>query len=219
MKLLLTSAGFSNKSIVEALESLASKPLGELKVAFNNTASNFEGGDKSDWLIKDLIDCKNMFVSVDIVDISALPQEKWEPRLRDADVLLFEGGNTFHLMYWIRKSGLDKILPELLKDRIYVGISAGSMVMTQGLFLSESELLYDEDPGDDIAQDKALGYVDFNIMPHFNSKDFPDVNEINLKRVSKESLYPLYALDDDSAIKINGDKIEVVSERVWRKFD
>lgn len=158
-----------------------------------------------------------MFASVDIVDISALPREKWEPRLREADVLLFEGGNTFHLMHWIKKSGLDKLFPELLKEKVCIGISAGSMVMTQSLFLSESKLLYDEDPGD-VAQDKALGFVDFNIMPHFNSEDFPDVNEINMKRVSKESKYPIYALDNDSAIKVVDDKIEIVSEGKWKKF-
>jgi len=217
MKLLLTSAGFSNKSIIEALEELVSKPTKELKLAFNNTASNFEAGDKSEWLIKDLIDCKNMFAFVDIVDISALPREIWEPRLREADVLLFEGGNTFHLMHWIKKSGLDKLFPELLKDKIYIGISAGSMVMTQSLFLSESKLLYDEDPGD-VAQDKALGYVDFNIMPHFNSADFSKVNEENLERISKDSKYPIYALDDNSAIKVVDDKVEVISEGEWKKF-
>lgn len=217
MKLLLTSAGFSNDSIAKALGSLLDRPINKLKLAFNPTASNFESGDKKDWLIKDLIDCKNMFASVDIVDISALPREKWEPRLRDADVLLFEGGNTFHLMHWIKKSGLDEIFSDLLRDKVYVGISAGSMVMTQSLFLSESRLLYNEDPGD-TAQDKALGYVDFNIMPHFNSNDFPDVNEINMKRVSEESQYPIYALDDDSAIKVVDGKIEVISEGNWKKF-
>ena len=59
MKLLLTSAGLSNKSIIKALKELTEKPFNELKLAFIPTAANVEEGDK-DWLIRDLINCKNL---------------------------------------------------------------------------------------------------------------------------------------------------------------
>lgn len=138
MKLLLTSSGLENQSIIKALLKLAEKPFDQLKVAFIPTASNVEEGDK-DWLINDLTKLQELnFTSVDIVDISALPKNIWEKRLEEADVFFFEGGNTCHLIYWIKKSGLINLLPEFLKTRVWVGVSAGSMVVTKYISLKDS---------------------------------------------------------------------------------
>ncbi|MDH4330535.1 MAG: Type 1 glutamine amidotransferase-like domain-containing protein [Candidatus Moranbacteria bacterium] len=216
MKLLLTSAGISNKSIEDALQSLSEKPLKELKVAFVPTASNWID-DEKEWLINDLMRCQKIFGEVDIVDISALPREKWEARFEKADVFFFEGGYTFHLMRWIEKSGLQEILPKLVEEKIYIGASAGSMVTTPSLFLEDSKVLYDEDP-EDWEKDEALGLVDFCIMPHYNSDDFPKVNDENLKEIAKKTSQSIYALDDESAIKILDGEMEVISEGEWKKF-
>ena len=133
MKLLLTSAGIKNDSIAKALEELVGKTANGVRIAFIPTAANVEEGDKG-WLIEDYRNLKKREYEVDIVDISALPREMWEPRLKQANVIMVGGGNTFHLMYWLRKVGLDKLLPELLKTRVYVGISAGSMVVSKSIF-------------------------------------------------------------------------------------
>ena len=128
MRLLLTSTGFTNKTIVQALKSLVGQPFKKLSLAFVPTAANVEEGDKG-WLIDDLARTKALgFASVDIVDISAVPRDIWESRLKSADILMFGGGNTFHLMYWLDKSGLKDLLPEFLKSKIYVGISAVSSI-------------------------------------------------------------------------------------------
>jgi len=101
MKILLTSGGLSNKSIVDALLELTERPFAELNLAFVPTAANVESGDK-DWLIADLVTCTKLgFKSIDIVDISAIPKDVWLPRLQEADVFFFEGGNTYHLMEWV----------------------------------------------------------------------------------------------------------------------
>ncbi|HOX10554.1 MAG TPA: Type 1 glutamine amidotransferase-like domain-containing protein [Candidatus Moranbacteria bacterium] len=218
MKLLLTSGGLSNKSIIDALLELTEKPFSELDLAFIPTASNVEEGDK-DWLIDDLITLKNLgFKQIDIVDISAIPQDVWKPRLEEADVLFFEGGNTFHLMYWLEKSGLKELLTEMLKTRIYVGVSAGSMVACRNLDLSTSERLYSE-AVEEYAKDEGMGFVDFLIRPHLNSPYFPNVNLENLEKMSKELPETFYAIDDNTAIKIVDGKMEVISEGVWKKFN
>lgn len=94
MKLLLTSSGFTNKSIANSLLELSGKPFAELKLAFVPTAANIESGGK-EWLINDLHNCNKLgFAEIDIVDISALPKENWEARLKAADVLMFSGGVT-----------------------------------------------------------------------------------------------------------------------------
>jgi dipeptidase E len=218
MKLLLTSAGLSNKSISNALFELAGKLAKDLKLAFIPTASNVEEGDK-DWLIDDLLNCKKLgFASIDIVDISAIPKDLWLPRLQGADILFFEGGNTFHLMHWIEKSGLKEILLEMLKTKVYVGVSAGSMVTCKSLDMSTSERLYSE-AIDEYKKDEGMGFVDFLIRPHLNSPYFPNVNLKNLEEMSKEFPDTFYAIDDNTAIKVVDEKIEIVSEGEWKKFN
>lgn len=221
MKLLLTSGGLTNQTIVKALDELVGRPLDQLKVAFIPTAANIEEGDKG-WLIDDLRRLSFLnFKEIDIVDISALPKEIWQKRLENADVFFVEGGNTYHLMYWFNKSGLSKVLPELLKTRVYIGVSAGSMVVCSSIenddaYFSETENFLKTNQ--EITQ-KGLGLVDFMVEPHINSRYFPEINLNNLKKRFSEYKYPIYGIDDDTAIKIDGDQLEVVSQGVWKKFE
>ncbi len=218
MKLLLTSSGFENNSIIKALADLVQKPFSKLKVAFIPTAANLEEGDKS-WLINGLKDFQGLkFKSIDIVDISALPKSVWQKRLNDVDIIIVGGGNTYHLVYWFHKSGLAKILPNLLKTKIYVGISAGTVVVT-------SSILNDYDSRPEVleigetAYDDGLSLVNFMIEPHINNSYFPEINFSNLKKQSKKFPTSVYGLDDNSAIKVDGDKIEVISEGKWKLFE
>ncbi|HEY0907921.1 MAG TPA: Type 1 glutamine amidotransferase-like domain-containing protein [Candidatus Paceibacterota bacterium] len=212
MKLLLTSAGLSNSSIAKALIELVGKPASATKIAFIPTAMNVDGGHKG-WFIKDLINIdKQNFASVDIVDISSLSRTIWEPRLRDADVLFFSGGNTTHLMRWIIESGLNELLPEWMKTKVWAGISAGSMVTNPNLSFSsgDNKIYYAEVPG--YKSEKALGFVDFYVRPHFNSPDFPNANKAYLTEVAKDIKGTIYALDDMSALKVVDGKVDIVSE-------
>jgi len=219
MKLLLTSGGLTNPSIRGALEDLAGKPLDEAKLAFIPTAANVEKGDK-EWLINDLSDAKSIFFSVDIVDISAIPKELWLPRIEDAEVILFGGGNTFHLMHWIEKSGLKELLPKLLETRVYVGISAGSIVACPTLLTSQDDrLLYYEDEAKGYSNTKGLGFTNFHVRPHLNSSYFPNIKEPLLEKLAEQIKEPLYGIDDDTAIKVSDGEISVVSEGVWKKFN
>jgi dipeptidase E len=218
MKLLLTSCGLANNSIIKALFELVQKPFAELKLAFIPTASNLESGDEW-WLIKDLEACKKLgFLSIDIVDISALPKTVWQKRLEDSDIILVEGGNVYHLIYWFNKSGLSELVPELLKNKAYIGISAGSLVVTPSLINADFEKPTVQDIGEAIF-DQGLSLVNFMIAPHINNSFFPEYTFENLEKQSKNYQYPIYGLDDNSAIKIDGNKVEVISEGEWKKFN
>jgi dipeptidase E len=218
MKLLLTSNGFVNKSIAKALLELAGKPFSELKLAFVPTAANVVKEDKS-WLINDLINCKNLgFAFIDIVDISAVPRDVWEPRLNDVDVLLFGGGNTFHLMYWIEKSGLKDVLRKMLDGKVYVGISAGSMVTAPKLSTSTSVRFYSQEIGE-YKGEKGLGLVNFHIRPHLNSPHFPKLRKELLENMAKGLKEPMYAIDDQTAIKVENSSIEIITEGEYLKFN
>ena len=217
MKLLLTSAGIRNQTILKALDELASKPLDQLKVAFIPTAANLESGNKN-WLIDDLRRLSFLkFKEIDIVDISALPRKVWQKRLENSDVLFVEGGNTYYLMYWFNQSGLSKILPELLKTRVYIGVSAGTIIVTPSLINADFEAKPLKEINEEIFHD-GLNLVDFMVEPHLNSVYFPDSTLDNLQKRSQKYPYSIYGIDDQTAIKIDGDKIEVISNGVWKKF-
>lgn len=211
VKLLLTSGGITNDTIKNTLADLVGKPFSQTSLAFIPTAADIEPYDKS-WLVEDLYNCKKLGLKLlDIVDISALSNKLWEPRLKSADILFFGGGNTFHLLYWINKSGLAKKLKNMLKTKVYVGISAGSMVAGKTISLSDSKKLYYEDLFG-YQDEKALGFVDFQIRPHLNSPHFPDVQEKKLKELAKGAKEVVYAIDDNMALKVVGKKVEVVGE-------
>ncbi len=218
MKLLLTSSGLANDSIANTLFDLVGKPPKDTTVVFVPTASNVVTGDK-DWLINDLLNLKKQnFKSIEITDISAVDEKIWRPSFERADVLFFEGGNTYHLMKWLNKSGLTKLLPELLEDKVYVGASAGSMVTNPDLALKLSQLIYDEDL-ERLDEMRGLDLVDFYFLPHLNSEWFKKMRKEDIEKVAKETGRTIYALDDESALKIIDDKIEIISEGEWAVFN
>ena len=217
MKLLLTSAGISNKSIEKAFFDLVGKPRKEIKVAYIPTAANAETGDKW-WMIEDLITLKNMELGqIDIVDISAMPKKMMLGRLKEANVFFYEGGNTYHLMYWLEKTGLKELLPELLKTRVWIGVSAGSIAAGEKLSTFD-ERLYDEEIGE-YKRNDGLGFVDFSIRPHLNNPDFPNATTEKVQNMTKNLETKLYFLDDQSAIVVDGNDIKIVSEGKWEKFE
>jgi dipeptidase E len=211
MKIMLTSSGITNKSLEGALRKLVG---GDIKIAFIPTAANTVDVDKEDksWLIDNFNECRKVGFT-DIVDISALDKDIWLPRLRKANVIFVGGGDTIHLMNCINKSGLKDEFPELLKERVYVGISAGSHIASKDL-ASSSKFLYDEEgtgvPG--------LGFVDFYVRAHLNSPKFPKIRDEFLKKDTQKLDQDCYAIDDDSAVVCVDGKIEVVSEGEWKRY-
>jgi dipeptidase E len=217
MKLLLTSGGVENQTMTQALQELVGKDFKEANIVFIPTAANMEAGDKR-WLISDLMKCQELgFKEIDIVDIAAISQKVWQPRLEKADVIMVGGGNTSYLMGQIKKSGLAAVLPTLLETRVYVGISAGSMVVAPKLKEKEMQRLYEEPIIDDDTNE-GLGFVDFLIVPHMNSPYFPRAAEL-IDEVAQDIDIPLYAIDDQTAVKVIDGKAEVVSEGAWKKYN
>lgn len=219
MKLLLTSSGVDNPSIARALFELVGKEPKDTHIVFISTAANAARGDMG-WFVKDLNNIYKLGLKFfDVTDISAVPKNVWLPKLEAADVLFFSGGNTTHLVRWLNESGLRELLPELLKTRVYAGISAGSIAVSKTLALSgqskrahyKKEFGYETDVG--------LGYVDFYIRPHYNAPGKEEYTKEFLEDLAKKLSKTVYALDDNSAIKVEDGKIEVISEGEYLKLN
>jgi dipeptidase E len=219
MKLLLTSAGISNPSIHRELENLLGKPVSEASALFVPTAL-YALPDGAD-LARKVLDgslgdpfCQLGWKSLGVLELTALPsikQELWVSILRQTDCLLVGGGDCQYLTYWMKQSGLAALLPSLVQKTVYVGLSAGSMVMTSfGTTYGHHTLPPDTD--------KSLGLVDFALHPHLDYASFPQNSLANLEKLSATLPMPSYAIDDQTAIKVTNDRIEVISEGHWKLF-
>jgi dipeptidase E len=218
MKMLLTSAGITNNSLKNALQKLMAQPFEKANLVYIPTASNVEVGDK-DWVLNDLNQFFNLGLACfDIVDISALPREIWLPRIESAQVIVVGGGNTFHLMHWLRLSGLDALLPKLLESRVYVGVSSGSMVISKSIFLTSDIPIFNENKFGEVDY-TGLNFQNFYVRPHLNSPFFPQAREEVIAQSISEVTEPIYALDDQSAVLVDGDHVEVITEGIYRKFN
>lgn len=209
MKLLLTSAGLTNSSISDTLIELVALPANEITFGYIPTAANVDEGDKG-WMINNLIQfTKQGFKAVDIIEIADLSKEQWLPRLKACNVICFGGGNEKHLAQVLNSSGVSEELPDLLKERVYMGISAGSMVTGTLMSPEVNKIVYPDEVIDGEIP-TTLQFVDFIYVPHLNSEFFPNVRKDVLKTLSLES--QLWSTDDQTALKIVAGNLNVVGE-------
>lgn len=227
MKFLLTSSGIRNPSIADALVDLLGKPIAESSALFIPTALYpFPGGAGMAWQAicgrapSPL--CALGWKSLGVLELTALPtirEENWVPMVREVDALLVGGGDVLYLCHWMRQSGLADLLPSL-SESIYVGVSAGSIVVTP--YNCDAEFNLELVPtGSDMAlgADRALGLVDFTLYPHLNHEKMPDTSLANIEKWASGIPAPTYAIDDDTAIKVVDGSVEVISEGNWQLFN
>ena len=228
MKLLLTSSGIANPSIHDALVDLLGKPIAESSALFVPTGIYpFPGGGgKACEAIcgeaKSPL-CELGWKSLGVLELTALPsiqRESWVPTVQETDALLVWGGNVLYLCYWMRQSGLADLLPSL-KNFVYVGVSAGSIAMTP--YNCDAEWNRQFVPsGSDMAlgNERAMGLVDFALCVHLDNPDpiFEDNSMANIERWAARVPVSTYAIDDETAIKVSGGTVEVVSEGHWKLF-
>lgn len=214
MKLLLTSKGLRNETLRQVLRTLVGEE--EISVAFIPTAANIVDSDKH-WLVRDLSDARAMG-RLDIIEIAALREADWRPRLEKANVILFGGGNAVYLMHWLNATGLAKALPELLTSRVYVGISAGSIVACPTLAATSPEKV-DEARKRSIAVQAGLGLVPFWLRPHYNAPGWANATSVATAELSKTIPGVLYGVDDESALQVIDGKVMVVGEGRCEKYE
>jgi len=219
MKFLLTSAGISNAVIHNALVELLGKPVAEASALFVPTAIYGipNGGDIVRRVICGQLGapfCDMGWKSLGLLELTALPsikRELWVNKLLETDALLVGGGDCQYLCYWMQQSGLADLLPELLRKVVYVGLSAGSMIMTSfGTTYGNHSL-----PAE---TDKCLGLLGFALHPHLDYEGFPNNTMANLEKLAATLPMPSYLVDDETAIKVVDGRVKVVSAGHWKLF-
>jgi dipeptidase E len=220
MRLLLTSAGIKNTSIHNALVELLGKPIADSSALCIPTAGYANpGGAGRAWKFITGREprtpmCELGWKSLGVLELTALPsidEEHWVPMARETDVLLVNGGDALYLCHWMRQSGLADLLPSL-RETVWVGLSAGSMVMTPRI--GEDFVGWKPPTGGD----ETLGIVDFSICPHVNPEGMPGNTMAEAEQWAAGIPGPAYAIDDETAIKVVDGAVEVVSEGHWKLF-
>ena len=217
MKLLLTSEGVTNPSIRAALVDLLGKPIAASTALCIPTAQwghpvcgpvsarGFVVGDPPHHM------SGLGWKSVGLLELTALPTigtARWVPWVREADVLLVDGGDATYLCHWMWASGLADLLPSL-PNTVWVGVSAGSMVMTPRI--GADFVKWPSAP-----DDRTLGVVDFSIFPHLAA--FPTNTLADAERWAADIGVPAYAIDEQTALKVIDGVVDVVSEGQWKQF-
>ena len=221
MRLLLTSGGVENPTILDALTGMLPKPITEctaLCIPTAQYAHPYVGPGVKPWGFVTGHEQSQMtqlgWRSVGLLELTALPSiadERWKPLVHETDVFLVAGGDTLYLAHWMRESGMADLLPAL--DGVWVGLSAGSMVMTPRI--GDEFTSWQQPSGDD----RALGVVDFAIYPHLDHPMLPENTMANAEAWFAQLDCPAYAIDDDTAIRVVDGEADVVSEGRWRRFE
>ena len=222
MKLLLTSAGIRNASIHDALIDLLGKPIGESSALCIPTAMYghpWVGPGEKAWQFISGREpscpmCKLGWKSLGVLELTALPsidEQRWVPLVQATDVLLASGGDALYLCHWMRTSGLADLLPSL-DETVWVGMSAGSMVMTPRI--GEDFVGWKSPTG----SDETLGLVDFSICPHLALDGMPGNSMAEAEAWAATIDGPAYAMDDETAISVVDGTVDIISEGQWKLF-
>ncbi len=203
MKLFLTSAGLPIETRKYFLKLLPKKEE-KIVVGFIPTAADPEKNKSFVDIAKDEV--IEIGMQIKEIDLKEENQRSLLDKLSGCDVIYVNGGNTFYLMDWMRKSGFDKIIRKLLDGgKIYLGVSAGSYVAcptieAAGWKHSDRNVVRLEDLA-------ALNLVPFLITAHFTQEYRPVV-----ERAAKLTQYPIVALNDKQAVLITDRKTKIVGE-------
>nr|WP_269329712.1 Type 1 glutamine amidotransferase-like domain-containing protein [Kineosporia babensis] len=216
---MLTSSGLRNESLQDALRDMVGQPFGSANVVYLLTASVAQPGDHG-WVVADLNRVHGLgWREFDILELNGLPQQMVLERLRRADVIYVQGGNQYHLARSITANHLAADLLKILEDRVYVGVSAGSMIFSRHLNERSADVIGDradlEVLGATILE-PPLGLFDWYLKPHLDSPDFPERDDTWADDICGRADFPIYFIDDETAVRIVDDRVDVVSEGRWR---
>src|SRR5438477_5745504 len=151
--------------------------------------------------------CELGWKSLGVLELTALPsidKAHWVRWVQETDALLVNGGDPMYLCYWMQQSGLADLLPSL-NETVYVGLSAGSVVMAPSI---GANFVHWQSPG---GGDKTLGLIDFAMFPHVDHEMMPVNSMANAEKWAAGMPVQSYAIDDETAIKVVDGAVEVIS--------
>lgn len=201
MKLFLTSAGIAPAITGDFLKLLGKEPK-DSRLIFVPTASDCE---EDKWYVeKDKKRLAELGFKIGEINLQVENPVSLDKEFSGADVVYVEGGNTFYLLDWVRRSGFGVALKSFLnRGGLYVGVSAGSMIA--GLNIETAGWKHADNNFIGLTDLTGMDLVNFAITPHFDQTVAAAVREAAAK-----TSYPTIALTDSQAILVDGETIKIV---------
>jgi len=198
--LILTSSG--NFITTNNINCFLPKKIVNCKIAYIITAS--KKVDDTNYIDKHRQKMDELNFSYTEIDIAGQNKNELKKTLGGYDIVMVEGGNSFYLLKAVRESGFDNIIKDLIaKDVVYIGSSAGSYIVCPSIVMATwSKQKFDECG---ITDHTAINLVPFLIQAHYT----PDMQKM-LKKKSKNLQYPIRALNDEQAILVRNEKIQLL---------
>ncbi|EKZ0312467.1 Type 1 glutamine amidotransferase-like domain-containing protein [Listeria monocytogenes] len=113
---------------------------------------------------------------VEDLDVTTETLEEITATLKKNDFIYVTGGNTFFLLQELKRTGADKlILEEIAKGKLYIGESAGAVIMSPNISYIQS--IDSVKKATNLTNYDALNLVDFSILPHYNNAPFKEVTQ------------------------------------------
>lgn len=212
--LFLTSAGIVPEVRKDFLSLLKNKPE-EVKLLSITTAAY--GETKNPWWLKKDVELLNKcgIKKIEEFDLKNKNIKDVEKAFSGKDIVFVNGGNTFYLLYWAKKSGFDEIVKKFLDSGgIYVGVSAGTILVNPAIKVAGWKNIDKNKIG--LRDIKSLHFVNFLTFVHFNESYRKLVDE-----ESKKTKYPIVALTDTQAIIVKEEKVKIVGsgkKEYWNGF-
>lgn len=152
---------------------------------------------------------KKLGLVVDELEISASSYETIVKKLQGNDLIYVTGGNTFYLLQELRRTGADKVLiQEIYKGKLYIGESAGAIVVSPDIGYSAEMDCVEKAPN--LSDYTGLNVVDFYTVPH--NKNW-EMGEATLKIINAYSdSLDLKIISDNQAILIEGDLVKIMDK-------
>ncbi|MCL4374796.1 peptidase E [Patescibacteria group bacterium] len=204
--LLLTSQGLPD-TLKDVFVSLLVKPAKDIKVSFITTAAYGEEANPP-WLQVYRDQLRDYGISqVEDLDLRGKTAQELSRILDAKDIIFVNGGNSFYLLDWVRKSGFDRLVQPLLRaGKLYIGISAGSYIVCPTI--EQSNWKHQDRNKVGLTDLTGLGLVPFLITAHYTEAYRPII-----ERAAPTTKYPVVALNDRQAILVKGDRYKLVGDQ------
>lgn len=148
-------------------------------------------------------------IIVDELEVSTASAEEIDRKLRGNDFIYVSGGNTFYLLQELRKTGADKIImDEIAKGKLYVGESAGSLIMAPNIeFVKHMD---DVEAAPELTSFDALHVVDFYPVPHHTNEPFAQATEDIINQYGE--VLQLQPISNEQVIIVQGDVVKILND-------
>lgn len=189
---------------------LVGKQPQDIRMAVVNNAKDHEEPDVYEQKLQETREFFDMIgLKFDLIDLRDFDgPEKLEKTLKVYDLIWGNGGNTFMLLYEMKRSGFDKVIKKLLKKGVvYGGESAGAIVA--GASLRGIEFADDPEFAKEVHWD-GMKLIEQSILPHVDSPAPEYVERV-------PEFLKQYANNPDELITLNDNEAYIVDGSDGRK--